>query len=71
MMVKSTNGSSRGQYEKYKKKVWIKSEASDDVEIEIEVYDINIVEEIFVSYDKKGKLIIKEINKNSKINLLV
>ncbi len=71
MMVNSTSGSNRGQYKKYKKKVWIPTESSEEVEIEVEIYDIDIIEEIFVSYDSKGNLIIKETNKKSKINLLV
>ena len=71
MMVKSINPSMHGQYNKYKKKVWIKSQESDDVEIEIEVYDIEILNDILVLYDKKGKIIIKDKQEKQHLNILV
>ena len=71
MMVKSVNPSSHGQYKKYKKKVWIKNNEDDEVEIEIEVFDIEIINELLLLYDKKGNLIIKEKKEKQQINLLV
>ena len=71
MMVKSTNRSMHGQYNKYKKKVWVKVESSDDVEIQVEVYDPEIIDDLFVLYNKKGRLIIKEKKEKQLLNLLV
>ena len=68
MMVKSINPSTHGQY---KKKVWVKTEESDEVEIQIEVYDIDMLDELFILYDKKGKLIIKGKREIKHLNLLV
>ena len=62
MMVKSINPSNHGQYNKYKKKVWVRTEHSNDVEIEIEVYDIEIIDELFISYDKNGRIIINSVS---------
>ena len=71
MKVKSVNPSSHGRYNKYKKKVWIKVDNTDDVEIELEVYDVEILDCLFVLYDKKGNIVIKEANTNQQLNLLV
>ena len=72
MMVKSTKRSSHGQYNKYKKRVWLKVENNtDDVEIEVEVFDLEILDCLYVTYDKNGKIIIKEAKKKPVVNLLV
>ena len=71
MMVKSINPSMRGRYNKYKKKVWIKTEYSDEIEIEVEVYDPEIIDDLLILYDKKGNLLIIEKNKKQLFNLLV
>ena len=71
MKVKSTNPSMHGQYNKYKKKIWVKVEDSNELEIEIEVYDTEIIDDLLVLYDKKGKLIIREKSRKQHLNLLV
>ena len=71
MKVKSVNQSMRGQYKHYKKKVWVKVENTDDVEMELEVYDVEILNELLVLYDKKGNLIIKPKKERQQLNLLV
>ena len=71
MMVKSTSPSMRGQYNKYKKKIWIKTEESSEVEIEVEVYDPEIIDDLLILYGQKGQLIIKEKKQKQQINLLV
>ena len=68
MKVKSINPSMHGQY---KKKVWVKIENANDVEIELEVYDVKILDDLFVLYDKKGKLVIKDKKQKQHLNLLV
>lgn len=71
MMVKSINPSSRGQYKKYKKKIWIKAEETEEVEIEVEVYNFDILDDLLVLYDNKGNLLIKEKKEKKHLNLLV
>ena len=71
MMVKSANPLMRGQYNKYKKKIWIKTEESNEVEIEVEVYDPEIIDDLLILYGQKGQLIIKEKKQKQQINLLV
>jgi hypothetical protein len=70
MMVKSISPSFRGQYNKRKKKVWIKlnEDESDDIEYEAEIVDffgLNIL-----MYCKKGYLVLYEKQRHQ-INLLV
>ena len=71
MMVKSVNPSMRGQYNKYKKKIWIKTEESNEIEIEVEVYDPEIIDNLLVLYNQKGQLVIKEKKEKQLLNLLV
>ena len=71
MKVKSTNQSSHGQYKKYKKKIWVKINNSEDVEMELEVYDPDILDELLILYDKNANLIIREKKEKQQINLLV
>lgn len=71
MMVKSISPSSRGRYNSKKKKVWIKNnkdEDSESIEIEVEVYDLSCYSIYF--YDKNGKIILWEKEKNH-LNKLV
>jgi len=71
MMVKSVNPSMHGQYNKYKKKIWIKTEESNEIEIEVEVYDPEIIDDLMVLYNQKGQLVIKEKKEKHLLNLLV
>ena len=71
MMVKSTSPSMRGQYKKYKKKVWVELENSDGIEMQIEVYDPEIIDDLMVLYNEKGQLVIKEKKEKQLLNLLV
>ena len=71
MMVKSVNPSMHGQYSKYKKKVWIKTKESNEIEIEVEVYDPEIMSDLLVLYNRKGQLVIKEKKEKQLLNLLV
>ena len=71
MMVKSVNPSMHGQYSKYKKKVWIKTKESNEIEIEVEVYDPEIIDDLLVLYNQKGQLVIKEKKEKHLLNLLV
>ena len=71
MMVKSINPSMHGQYKKYKKKVWVKLENSDGIEMQIEVYDPEIIDDLLVLYNEKGQLVIKEKKEKQLLNLLV
>jgi len=72
MMVKSISPSSRGRYNPKKKKVWIKNNEKDkdlnSVEVEVEVYDLSDYSIHF--YDKNGKIILWEKEKNH-LNKLV
>ena len=72
MMVKSISPSSRGRYNPKKKKVWIKNNEKDkdldSIEVEVEVYDLSCYSIYF--YDKNGKIILWEKEKNH-LNKLV
>ena len=71
MTVKSISRSSHGRYNLKKKKVWIKcveNEHSDDVEIEVEVYDLSDYSIHF--YDNKGKIVLHKKEKHQ-LNILV
>ena len=71
MMVKSVNPSMHGQYSKYKKKEWIKTKESNEIEIEVEVYDPEIIDDLLVLYNQKGQLVIKEKKEKHLLSLLV
>ena len=71
MMVKSVNPSMHGQYNKHKKKIWIKTEESNEIEIEVEVYDPEIMTDLLVLYNRKAQLVIKEKKEKHLLNLLV
>ena len=71
MMVKPVRQSHHGQSNLKKKKVWIKISEEEDVEFEVEVYDIELLDSELISYDKKGKIIINEKKEKSIIDICV
>jgi hypothetical protein len=70
MMVKSTSQSSPGQFNKRKRKVWIKlnNDDSDQIEYEVTIVDFSCLN--IILYDQKGRLLFLKKEKN-KINFLV